>query len=241
MFSTDKKILVTGTTSGLGKYIHRMLPNSISLNRENKEQVIKDEYDLIIHCAFSNERGKDINDYYEFIDGSILLTNELVKVKHKKFIYISSLEIYNEPFTSYRFVKLCSESIVFKRAKSFLILRISALLGVDIRKTTVYRILKENKPKLTLSEDSIFNYILHSDLFEFIFEDFNRTGIVNFISDGNITLGRVNEIFNGNTVWGNYKYTIKDAYLRAVKESVKIKTSEEVVKEFKKIMEDNKL
>ena len=71
---------------------------------------------------------------------------------------------------------------------------------------------------------------------EIIFEDFNRTGIVNFISDGNITLGRINEIFNGNTVWGNYKYTIKDAYLRAVKESVKIKTSEEVVKEFKKII-----
>jgi len=235
MFSTDKKILVTGTTSGLGKYIYRMLPNSISLNRENREQVIKDEYDLIIHCAFSNERGKDINDYYEFIDGSILLTNELVKVKHKKFVYISALEIYNKPFTSYRFIKLCSEAIISKKAKSPLILRVSALLGVDMRKNTVYRMLKENKPKLTLSEDSTFNYILHSDLFEFIFEDFNRTGIINFISDGNVTLGRVNEILNGNTVWGNYKYTIKEV------DGVKIKTSEEVIKEFKKIIEDNKL
>ena len=126
-----------------------MLPNSISLNRENREQVIKDEYDLIIHCAFSNERGKDINDYYEFIDGSILLTNDLVKIKHKKFVYISSLEVYNESFTSYRFVKLSSEAIILKKAKSPLILRISALLGVDIRKTTVYRILKEINPKLT--------------------------------------------------------------------------------------------
>jgi len=232
MFSTDKKILVTGTTSGLGKYIYRMLPNSISLNRENREQVIKDEYDLIIHCAFSNERGKDINDYYEFIDGSVLLTDELVRVKHKKFIYISSLEVYNKPLTNYILTKLCSEAIVSKKAKSPLILRVPALLGSDIRRNTVWRILKENKPQLTLNENSTFNYVLHSDLFAFIFENFDKTGIVNFVSEGNISLARINEIFNGNAVWGSHKYITKEVA------GVKIKTSEEVLNEFKKIMEN---
>ena len=207
---SNKKILVTGTTSGLGKYIHRMLPNSVSLTRENRESVIKNDYDLIIHCAFSNERGENINDYYEFVDGSILLTNDLININHKRFVYISSLEVYSKPLTGYRFGKLCSEAMISEKAKTPLILRIPALLGTDIRRNTVWKILNENKPKLTLAEDSTFNYILHSDLLDFIFEDEKRTGIINFVSDGNITLGRVNEIFGGNPEWGNYKYETKE-------------------------------
>ena len=199
----NKKILVTGITSGLGKYIHNNIPNSIGLTRENRHQLLDGDYDLIIHCAFSNERMESIDDYYEFIDGSILLTDDLVKVKHKKFIYISSLEVYNKPFTGYRFGKLCSEAIVNK------------------------------KPKLTLSSNSTFNYILHSDLLNFISESEDKTGILNFISDGNITLKKVNEIFNGNPIWGDYTYITKEV------DGIKLKTSEKVVTEFKKLIKDS--
>lgn len=229
----NKKILITGITSGLGKYIHKNIPNSTGLTRDNRHYLLDDEYDLIIHCAFSNERTESIDDYYEFIDGSILLTNDLVKVKHKKFVYISSLEVYNEPFTGYRFGKLCSEAIVNKKANSPLMLRIPAMLGIDIRKNTVTKILTEDKPKLTLSADSTFNYILHSDLLNFILKASDETGIVNFTSGGNITLKRVNEIFNGNPIWGDYTYITKEV------DGIKLKTSEEVVVEFKKLIKDN--
>tara|TARA_Y100000361_G_scaffold154281_1_gene179284 strand:- start:4427 stop:5131 length:705 start_codon:yes stop_codon:yes gene_type:complete len=229
----NKKILVTGITSGLGKYIHNNIPNSIGLTRENRHQLLDGDYDLIIHCAFSNERMESIDDYYEFIDGSILLTDDLVKVKHKKFIYISSLEVYNKPFTGYRFGKLCSEAIVNKKANNPLMLRIPAMLGVDIRKNTVMKMLLDDKPKLTLSSDSTFNYILHSDLLNFISESEDKTGILNFISDGNITLKKVNEIFNGNPIWGDYTYITKEV------DGIKLKTSEKVVTEFKKLIKDS--
>ena len=90
--SSTNKILVTGTKSGLGKYIYNTIPNSISLTRENREDVIGGEYDLIIHCAFHPERGNDISDYYDYIDSNILLTNELTKLKHTRFVYVSSPE-----------------------------------------------------------------------------------------------------------------------------------------------------
>ena len=75
--SSTNRILVTGVTSGLGKYIYENISDCVGMTRENRHYVLKDEYDLIIHCAFSSERGNDITDYFEYIDsseGQILLS-----------------------------------------------------------------------------------------------------------------------------------------------------------------------
>ena len=82
--SSTNKTLVTGIKSGLGKYIYENASNSVGLTRENRDNVIKGEYDLIIHCAFHSDRGNDIDDYYDYINSNILLTNELVKLKQIK-------------------------------------------------------------------------------------------------------------------------------------------------------------
>ena len=103
--SSTGKILVTGVTSGLGKYIYENIPDCVGMTRENRHYVLKDEYDLIIHCAFSSERGNDITDYFEYIDSNILLTNELVNTKHKKFVYISSVVVYDEGYSNYKSTK----------------------------------------------------------------------------------------------------------------------------------------
>ena len=75
--------------------------------------------------------------------------------------------------------------------------------------------------------------LLHSDLLNFISESEDKTGILNFISDGNITLKKVNEIFNGNPIWGDYTYITKEV------DGIKLKTSEKVVTEFKKLIKDS--
>ena len=89
MYSTNK-ILITGTTSGLGKYLYENIPNSISLNR--KDTFIDNNFDVIIHNAFSPQGANknDIKDYYKYINDNILLTKKLVDIKPKKFIYIST-------------------------------------------------------------------------------------------------------------------------------------------------------
>ena len=37
------KILVTGSDSGLGRYLHKNIPNSIGLNRLNRKEILKDK------------------------------------------------------------------------------------------------------------------------------------------------------------------------------------------------------
>ena len=125
--SSTNKILITGTKSGLGKYIYENTPNSISLTRDSREDILNDEYDLIIHCAFHSDRGDNIDDYYDYVDSNILLTDELVNLEHKRFVYISSLAVYDEGYSSYKHTKLCAEAIVNKKANNPLILRVPAL------------------------------------------------------------------------------------------------------------------
>ena len=229
MYSTNK-VLVTGTKSGLGKYIYENTDKSVSLTRDNRKDILNDKYDLIIHCAFHSDRSNDIGDYYDYVDSNILLTNELVNLEHKRFVYISSLAVYDNGYSSYKHSKLCSEAIVNKKANNPLILRVPAMLGVDIRPNTIYRILKEDKPKLTLNEESTFNYVLHSDVKNFaLLNRFN--GVVDFVSNGNITLKKVNEILNGNAVFGDYKFVTPE-----IKDGVNWKSSEQVINEFKELI-----
>tara|TARA_R100001510_G_C7594912_1_gene163388 strand:- start:43 stop:732 length:690 start_codon:yes stop_codon:yes gene_type:complete len=228
--SSTNKILVTGVKSGLGKYIYENISNSVGLTRENKQDVLKGEYDLIVHCAFHSDRDNNIDDYYDYIDSNILLTNELVKLKHKRFVYISSLAVYDKDYSAYKHTKLCSEAIVNKKANNPLIMRVPAMLGVDIRPNTIFRILKEHKPKLTLSEESTFNYVLHSDVKNFVLLN-ESNGVVDFVSNGNVTLKKVNEILNGNAVFGNYKFITPE-----IKDGVNWKSSEQVINEYKELV-----
>ena len=226
--SSTNRILVTGVTSGLGKYIYENISDCVGMTRENRHYVLKDEYDLIIHCAFSSERGNDITDYFEYIDSNILLTNDLVNTKHKKFVYISSVVVYDEGYSNYKSTKFYSESIVEKKSDNFLILRVPVMLAVDIRPNTIWKIIKEDKPKLTLHQDSTFNYVLHSDILDYIFID--EKGIKNFVSEDNITLGEIKELVNGNCEFGNYKFVTPKL------DGVKWKTSRQVVEEFKEMV-----
>ena len=226
----NSKNLFTGTKSGLGKYIFQNTNNSISLTRENRTDVIKDEYDLIIHCAFHSDRDDKINDYYDYVDSNILLTDELVNLKHNRFVYISSLAVYDKDNVTYKHTKLCAEAIVNKKANNPLIIRVPAMLGIDIRPNTLFRILKEDKPKLTLSGESTFNYVLHSDVKQFALNNKHK-GIVDFVSDGNVTLKKVNEILDGNAIFGDYKFITPE-----IKDGVNWKSSEQVINKFKELV-----
>ena len=54
MHLKSNKILITGTKSGLGKFLNDNLPGCFTVTRENSK-VSKIDYDLIIHCAFNTK------------------------------------------------------------------------------------------------------------------------------------------------------------------------------------------
>lgn len=251
---TINKFLITGISSGLGKYLHENLGGAgwnRQASKKEREEIQKNGAEIIIHCAFNSQQSpKDIEQYFR---DNVLLTEELTNIPHKKFIFISSVDVYpknsnrhiedeiidiNNADNLYAKTKLLSEEVVKKNCPNFLILRCSALLGKDSRKNSLIKIIQDDSPTLTLSPDSSFNYILHKDVLEFIklAIEKNLGGIYNLASSKNIALQEVAVLFKKKVNFGNFIYNVGniDNKKAALVLSNFKKTSEEAIKQFLK-------
>jgi len=211
------KILVTGGNSGLGKYITENTPGCLNLTRDNRKTLLLDlketEVDLIIHCAFGSQGGydqNDVQDYFKYIDDNILLTKELTEIPHKKIVYISSLIVYNKEYSNYKNIKLYAEAIISKLGTNPLILRCPSMLGKYMKYNNVYKLIKNTNTQLSLTKDSSFNYILHSDILNFILYCFDKNisnDIIDFVSSQNISLEEITNILDiKEPCYGKYNF-----------------------------------
>lgn len=198
--------VITGINSGLGKYLHQNLPDSIGINRKNKNHLISQipSNATILHCAFNSKRH--IPDYSQYVQDNYLLTRELLEIRGlKKFIYFSSIDVYG-PFTPYSFMKKCAEDLILNTDKKASIIRISGPLGPTMRKNSLTRLLANEK--LTLSADSLFNYILQEDILKSINLFGEVSGIFDFYCTSNITLGEIAKEYNLKGDFGEFSYKI---------------------------------
>jgi hypothetical protein len=197
-----EKFLITGIGSGLGKYLYENIPNATGLNRNNFAEVKTQSYDTIIHCAFNKEN--DITDYKKYLDDNIFLTQRLKTLDYKKFVYISTIDVYQNFHNSYIQFKRFSESML---DGTDLILRCSMMLGDTMKPNHITKI-KNNIDTISLSEESTFNYILMDTLVEFFTnQDYQHyNGILDFVSNTEIKLKEVKEYFNSSTILGEYVY-----------------------------------
>ena len=193
----NKKTLVTGINSGLGKYIYNSLPGSVGLNRENRDTILqeKKDYDLIIHSAFNSK--KNVKDYYQYAQDNIFLTKELCELKHKKMIYISSIDVYGGECSEYKLSKLIAESIIQKCSDNCLIFRCSSIIGPTMRDNTFMKLYRDDRPVIGLTAYSTFNYVLQSDILDAIVESCDREveGIYDFVSSTTMSLLEVAKFF----------------------------------------------
>jgi len=86
------KVLISGTNSGLGKWLAKQFSDCDKYTRDTDWLNLKDEYDLIIHCAAAiTHNGWDKVEFDLFKD-NVFLTRDLVNIPHTKFVYISSID-----------------------------------------------------------------------------------------------------------------------------------------------------
>lgn len=231
------KILVTGANSGLGKYLCELFSAVPFTRQDFKSFNYNQDVDLVIHCAFNVSKNIKSSEFSGYIEDNLLLTKKLLNLKYKKFVFISSIDVYpksNEIHTEsedficdkieglYGLFKVISEKLAINSAKDYLILRPTALLGRYCRKNSLIKILSEETPSLTLTPDSEFNYILYEDIFKFIknAQEKNISGIFNICANDNITLAEIVKKFTPNKKirFGNYKYSCgKISNLNSVK------------------------
>ena len=254
MASHQAKILVTGVGSGLGKYIHQEL-GGLGLTRQNSEEVLqsakKSGVDVIIHCAFNPRSDFFSDSFADYIGDNILLTYRLAEIPHRQFIYVSSIDVYpisktihtedeaisaNQVSGIYGITKLASESIVQRGSKKFLILRGVGFLGACTRKNSCQKIIEDDPCELTLTADSVFNYVRHADILDFIrLAIQNGThGIYNLASSQNITLKEVANFFKKKVKYGSHRYDVGEISNQRIAQTSPAfqKTSMEAVVQF---------
>jgi nucleoside-diphosphate-sugar epimerase len=217
--------LITGTSSGLGKFLLTHL-DAIPFQRgEDSTHFAKAPlpFDSIIHCAFNTKNDVNSSTLQHYVNDNLLLTQQLLAIPHRKFIFVSSSDVYprdqhrwqeTEEFLVekvqglYGLSKLLSEQLVKLKSHNYLILRPTALLGHTARPNSLIKILQQLSEKISLHEKSSFNYILHQDVLAFIQHAIanDTQGIFNLAANDNITLGEVSQHFNKPMQFGQYLY-----------------------------------
>ncbi len=205
----SKKILITGTGSGLGKFLSNKYKNVICVSREIPLQKHYKKIHTIIHCAFNLKR-EDLNLFPNKVyKDNVVLTEKLLKIPHKRFVYISTCQIdemnIETESTPYIILKCLNEHMVRKKGRNYLILRPSSLLGNGMKSNSIVKLMKGND--ITLTGNSVNDFVLYDDVYEAIQKPLSGTFYL--LSNEKISMKEVSEHFDKKIKFGKFKYQIK--------------------------------
>lgn len=244
MPNINKKILISGTSSGLGKYLYKKLHGTKYNRNKNISYYKKTFWDLIIHSGFYS--GKDKKKYIENIKHTSLLS----ELNYKKMIFISSIAVYegtrgkrderkkiyfNKKHNSYAKSKLVCEKIVLKKKQ--LIIRLGSIIGKEMRKNNIYKLKNYKKPKLTISKKSVYSFVTYDEIIKFIKISIKKNlfGIYNFLRTDYMCIGKINEKYNKNISYGKYIFKCTKASNDKIQKVIDLnrKSSKEVFLQYK--------
>jgi len=225
---TTRNLLITGARSGLGHSAHRAL-GGIALVRgmsvDDPGIRAAAPFDAIIHCAVNAAKDVSMRTAYHYMADNLLLTQQLVGIPHRKFVFVSTLAVYPPtgravrededidllPLAGpYAFTKLFSDLYVQEHAKDPLILRTTTLLGPSIRPSTVHRALTQKDCQLFLAPSARYNFVMHDEIIEFIVQamDSGISGAFNIGSEGLVRLSSIVDQLGLSVSYGEYRYDI---------------------------------
>ncbi|MDA9816100.1 hypothetical protein N9C75_03485 [Alphaproteobacteria bacterium] len=195
-----KKILITGASTGLGRYLHESFLGSTPLNRKKMAEHHNKHYNVIIHCAGSSDHKSQ-----NIIKEAELLLENLLNISHNIFVFISSVDIYREPSSYYSVSKLNCEGML-KNHPQCLILRASMILGPTMRDNHITKLQKNEK--LGLADVSTFNYVSMSKIKLALSMDkvLMKRGNFDFVSDNNLSIKKVKRMLHSSSAAGEYVY-----------------------------------
>lgn len=204
------KNLVTGS-SGLCSFLSEKL-NSIKIHRTKNTYTFDNsaiKIEKIIHCGFG--KIDSLNDESSFIEQQINYISELLKLNFRKFVFISTIDIFGiNKDSTYAKTKKILEDYLKENCCNYLIIRPSLLIGDGMKINNVLKIAFNSQTPLTLSKDSSFSLIWYEDVLSVI--NSNATGEYNLTSGELIKLEDVASFFSVQPKWGDFRYETPKIY-----------------------------
>lgn len=236
------QVLVTGTSSGLGRALHRAFGASAFVRAEGSGEGARYDtvaWDLIVHCATDARKAVPAADLEAYHDSHVELTRRLLGLPHRQFVFVSSQAVYpgdgrawreddllqaDDRLSLYGIFKLLTERLVLSRATRPLILRTSSLVGPEGRPNNIMRILRREPGRVALSADCPYNLIAYSQVEAFVRESLarHRSGIFNLGATDERSLGEIAAHVGVDISFGDVRYTAPRADLSALHGTTRI-------------------
>jgi len=190
------KICVVGHTGFIGQTVYSYFINkykTFGINSKTKKMP-SEKFDVIINCAGNSKKYSSEKNINKVILANKSIINNILKLKTKKIIHISSIDASFTPDNSYTISKLNFEKLIKSYFSEATILRLGGLVGPGLKKNVVFDI--KNNKNLFVTLDSIYNYISTKEVAKIIHKiiELNiHNKIINICSNNPIS---VQEIIN---------------------------------------------
>lgn len=238
------RVLVTGASSGLGKALRRAF-DAEALSRSALDNELRrlaaSGVDLVVHCAADARKEFPAGELPAYRDSNLTLTERLLGVPHRLFVYVSSQAVYPEDDRAWReddrlevspalsiygVFKLLAEGAVRTGARRALILRCASLVGPEGRSNNIMRVLRREGGRLFLAGASRYNLIAYSQVGQFIRESFeqDRVGTFNIGAASEATLAEIAAHLCADVEFGDHVYRAPLADLSKVQRATDIFT-----------------
>ncbi len=215
----QKKILISGSSSGLGKYLLNKF-KAVKFNRNlYQKEIINTRWDLIIHCAYNSKTFNIINAE-KYMNDNIANSLYISGLKGKK-VFMSTTQVYEsnklrsrketdyidpKKLSLYPLSKFVCEKFFEKKD---IILRLGSIIGEGMRENTIYNLLHTKLPKLNLNQNSKFSFVTYQEIYETIqlLVNNKKEGVFNVLRNDFISLKQVSKKFNiSNVKYGKYSF-----------------------------------
>lgn len=173
------------TGSAIVRYAKKNQIEYMEIQRENKEDFFGKSCDTLVFANGNAEKFKANQDSFFDFHASVSSAVEYIhKIKYKNFVLLSTVDVYNEKsdektsentkideskLETYGYHKYLVENYVRHYCHNHMIFRLGGLVGEGLKKNPAYYFIKKDS-KVTVSPESIMNFIHTRNVAEIIFE-----------------------------------------------------------------------
>lgn len=250
-----KTLAIIGSNGMIGSDLVRYLRKSfqvVPINKKNYSSIVGNRFDIVINANGNSKRfWANQNPLDDFFASTVSVMKSIFDFPCKLYIYISSSDVY-ENHTSvaytresmeinpanlqaYGLHKFLSELIIKKYKEKFLILRLSMVLGTNLKKGPFYDIIHNNP--LYVTPNTKLQLITTQAIFEItktLLENNVTNEIINTGGIDTFSFTRIHQYFDQEIkISPMAEKQIYEMNIKKVKQIYPVlKTSEEYLKEF---------